>query len=459
MGFLDTILGMFGIGQPKLALVTSRSTAGQGAVIDATLTLTGGSRPLALNAFSIEIVGTEDKSNPDGTKSTIFNRYGKVELPQGGRTIAPGQVITFKMRTQVPKGTPPTGSGGNVRYKVSGAADVPGLDAGAEQPLAITPDADPWIDEDLSRYHTVETQGSYRNSSVKSDFRILRLPDSFVVTWKNELSCRGFDGQQRWRLSGWGRSFTASPDGKQILVSNQQKEIAILDAADGSIVRGPSQLSGWPGDMAWLEGDALVIDTGSGTSMLQPSFFPIGVGFGGDEYIGGIARSKDKRYFISHPNSNVVRWSEVPHGDHGSLQLNHPGDLFLSHDGTVLVVRAGEEFHLVRATDLKKERTIAVPGLKGVRYLGQSEHSSTHFGELPRLSDDNQSILCQDGSGQLWLIKANGDPVYAWPRDIVDAVEDTCWINATELVALTNDGRVMRLGIDGSAPAWVQQDT
>ena len=81
MGFLDTILGMFGIGQPKLALVTSRSTAGQGAVIDATLTLTGGSRPLALNAFSIEIVGTEDKSNPDGTKSTIFNRYGKVELP------------------------------------------------------------------------------------------------------------------------------------------------------------------------------------------------------------------------------------------------------------------------------------------------------------------------------------------------------------------------------------------
>ncbi len=456
MGFFDTILGMFGIGQPKLAITTSRTTAGPGAVIDAVLTLTGGSRPLALNAFTLEIVGTEEKTNAEGVKNHIFNRYGKVECPQGGRIIAPGQVITFHMRTQVPAGTPPTGPG--LKYKISGTADVPGLDADAEQPITLTSEADAWIGEDLGRYHVLEQEGSYRNSSVKSDFRILRLPDGFVVTWKDELSCRGFDGVQRWRLPGWGRSFALSPDGTQILASNQQKEIAIFNAADGVMVRGPSQLSGWPGDMAWLQGDALVIDSGSGTSMLQPTFFPIGVGFGGDQYIGGIARSTDKRYFISYPNSNVVRWSEVPHGDHGQLQLNSPGDLFLSQDGTILVVRAGEEFHLVRAADLKKERTITVPGLKGVRYLGQAEHSSTHFGEMPRISDDNQTILCQDGSGQLWHIKANGDPLFVWPRAIVDAVEDTCWISPTEFIALTNDGRVMRLGVGGGAPAWVQQD-
>jgi hypothetical protein len=456
MGFFDTILGMFGIGQPKLAMTISRTEAGPGAVIDAVLTLTGGNRPLALNAFSLELVESEDKANAEGVKSTYTNRIGTVELPQGGQTIAPGQVISFKMRTQVPKDARPTG--GNVRYKVVGTADVPGLDADASQPIVITSTPDAWATEDLSRYYVVDQELSYRNSSVKSDFRILRLPDGFVVTWKNELSCRGFDGAQRWRLPGWGRSFTLSPDGTQILASNQQKELAIINAADGTIVRGPMQLPNWPGDMAWLEGDALVIDSGSGISMMQPNFFPIGVSVGGDTYIGGIARSKDKRYFISYSNNNVVKWSEVPHGDHGQLQLNHPGDLFLSQDGTILVVRAGEEFHLVRAADLKKERTIAVPGFKGTRHFGQSEHSSTHFGEMPRISDDNQHILCQDGSGQLWLIKADGDPAYVWPRTIIDNVEDTCWIGPTDFVAITNDGRVMRLPVGGGPAAWVQQD-
>ncbi|MDP2304957.1 MAG: sporulation protein [Pseudomonadota bacterium] len=456
MGFFDSILGMFGIGQPKLAVQTSATQAGPGKVIDATLTITGGSRPLPLTALILSVKSTKEERRPDGTTGHTFEEYGKVVLPQGGRVIAPGQVITMKMRVQVPAGVPPTGDG--LKYKIVASADVPGLDADASQPLTVTDTPDAWAGEDLTKYHVTESPLSYRHSSVKSDFRILRLNDGFVVTWKNELSARNFDGSQKWRVSGWGRSFTASPDGTRLLVSNQQKELAILDAATGEVVQGPTSLGKWPGDLAWLPGEALVIGTDEGVTTMQTNFFPIGVSFGGDTYVGGVAASTDKRYFVSYPNSNLLKWTEVPTGDHGRLELPSPGDILPSKDGSLLAVRAHDEFHLVDASTLKLVRTIPVPGLKGIRHLGQEQHSSTHFGAMPRIADDNTRVLCQDGSGQLWLLDKSGDATYVWPREVVDLVEDTCWIGGDDFVALTNDGRVLRLSTRGGAPAWVQQD-
>ena len=100
----------------------------------------------------------------------------------------------------------------------------------------------------------------------------------------------------------------------------------------------------------------------------------------------------------------------------------------------------------------------SVPGLKGTRYLGQEEHNHTHFGAMPRIADDNDRVLCQDGSGQLWLLNKGGDATYVWPREVVDAVEDTCWIGPDEFIALTNDGKVMRLSAKGGGAVWVQQD-
>ena len=456
MGFFDSLLGMFGVGQPKLTLQASTAQAGPGQVIDATLTLTGGSRPLPLNALSISVKRTRMVKKADGTTQHEFDEFGKVELPQGGRIVAPGKVITFKMRVQVPADAVPTGNG--VTWVVLASADVPGLDADAKQPLNVTTTPDAWASEDITKFLVLDAPRSYRHSSVKSDYRILRLSDGFVVTWKNELSARNLDGSHRWRVSCCGRSFTLSPDGTQLLVSNNDKQLAVLDAATGEVVQGPIAFTKWPGDLAWLPGGAFVVGGDEGVNTMQPNFFPIGVSFGGDQYVGGVARSTEMRYFVSYPNSNVLKWAEVPTGDHGRIELQSPGDILASADGTMLAVRAHDTFHLVNATTFKLVRSVPVPGLQGVRYLGQEPYSFTHFGAMPRIADDNERVLFQDGSGQLWLLNKGGEATYVWPREIVDAVEDTCWIGPDTFVALTNDGRVMCLDTAGGAPTWVQQD-
>ena len=71
MGFFDSLLGMFGVGQAKLDLPASTAQAGPGQVIDATLTLTGGSRPLPLNALSISVKRTRMVKKADGKSINI----------------------------------------------------------------------------------------------------------------------------------------------------------------------------------------------------------------------------------------------------------------------------------------------------------------------------------------------------------------------------------------------------
>ena len=465
MGFMDSVLGMFGVGQPKLTLQSATTSVGPGGLIDATLTLTGGKRPLPLEAFTMCVRQTKQVTRSDGTKGTDFETLGEVKVPMGGQVVAPGQVITFKLRMQVPK-TAHASSGKDLTHKLQAAAEVPGLDASAEQPLTLTATPDKWASEDLSQYHVVEQPLTNRHSSVKSDFRLLRLKDGFVTTWKRELSARGLDGAQRWRLPGWGRSFTLSPDGSKLLVSNDNKELGIVDVATGTLSSGPHQLSKWPGDLAWLPGEALVVGTDEGIQTLQPNFMPIGVSFGGDTYVGGVAASTGKRYFVSYPNSNVLKWSEVPAGEVGKLELQGAGDILPSQDGTVLAVRGHDEFHLVAANAgleaaqhrFKLIRTVKVPGLRGTRHFGQDEGSSTRFEPMPRVADDNQRVLVQDGSGQLYLLDKGGKPFYVWPREVVDQVEDTCWIGAESFLALTNDGRVLKLSTKGGPTEWAHQD-
>jgi hypothetical protein len=460
MGFLDSFLGMFGVGQPKLALQCGTTSVGPGGLIEATLTLTGGKRALPLGAFTLAVRQTKQVTRSDGTKGQDFETLGEVVVPMGGLEVAPGQVVTFKMRMQVPKTA--TASTKDLTHKLTAAGVVPGLDASADQPLTITSTEDRWAAEDLSQYHVVEQPLHNRHSSVKSDFRLLRLKDGVVATWKSELSARDLSGSQRWRLPGWGRSFTLSPDGTKLLVSNDSKELGVVDVATGALTAGPHPMTKWPGDLAWLPGEALVVGTDEGIQTLQPSFFPIGVSFGGDTYVGGVAASAGKQYFASYPNSNVLKWSEVPAGEVGKLDLQGAGDILPSQDGTVLAVRGHDEFHLVSVNSathtLKLIRTVKVPGLKGTRHFGQEEHSSTRFEPMPRVADDNQRVLCQDGSGQLYLLDKGGKPFYVWPREVVDQVEDTCWVGAEEFLALTNDGRVLKLSTKGGPAAWAQQD-
>ncbi len=61
MSFIDSILGMFGIGQPKISISIDSNQVKQGALVHGKVTITGGRRPLPLTAVIVRVVEKEQR--------------------------------------------------------------------------------------------------------------------------------------------------------------------------------------------------------------------------------------------------------------------------------------------------------------------------------------------------------------------------------------------------------------
>jgi hypothetical protein len=140
-----------------------------------------------------------------------------------------------------------------------------------------------------------------------------------------------------------------------------------------------------------------------------------------------------------------------------STRLNSPSALFSLADGKVVVECHGSV--TVLDGSLKAIKSWDLFGQEGVRYLGQSEHSYTHFKAMPHLSPDGSQVLVQDGSGMLWRMDvSSGEPVQTYDRSVLDHVEDVLWLDQGHFLAITNDGKVRKVAVAGGPAIFEQQD-
>ena len=450
MDFFDTILGMFGVGQPKLTATASQTTLGPGAQVTVDIKLEGGKRELPLSALVLEL--KSEKKLKDNQKS--WDTLAEERVYLGGQPIRPGEVLEARITLQVPAKT--SASGGALSHKLVASADVPGWEPDASIPVTITPSADPLAAEDCARYHVLPAERSFRHSSVRGDFRVFPLPDGGVALgWKSLLVCRSGDGQERWRC-GFGRTATVSPDGRTIAAANQSKQIGLIDVATGT-VQQTIDVGDWVNNIAWVT-DGLACNCTSKIVVVSTEgavLREITTLGKGEPFIGSLAGAGDQLLAIDSNAQLLVSLDPATGGIRGSQPLSfHPADVY--QVGSKIVVDSNGRVAI--GDDIAVSKGFKMIGRQGIRYVGQSEHSYTHFKPNARLSPNHQRVLLNDQSGLLWLLAADGKPIRTWPREQLDFVEDTGWLDDQHFVAITNDGRSHRVDTQTGAIAWSQQD-
>jgi hypothetical protein len=451
MGFFDTILGMFGIGQPKLTATASQTSLSRGALVTVDIKMEGGNREIPITALMLAL--KSEKKLSDGQTSWDTLTEEKVFL--GKQLIRSGEVVTASLTLQVPTDCTPTGS--ELTYKLEASADVPGWDPEEEIKVTISADSDPMAAEDHSKYHVLPEESSFRNSSVRGDFRVYPLADGgAVMGWKSSLICRNADGSERWRC-GYGRTATVSPDGATVAAANQNKQIGLIDVTTGEVGE-VLDIGDWVNNIAWVSDglacnvtEKIIVVSLTGEVVREIT----SLGSDKDPYIGSMSSDGDTLFVIDSNERLLVELSATTGEVSGKKTLSfYPSDVYrvagkivLDSNDTIVVsetVSVGQGFD--------------VPGREGVRFLGQSEHSSTHFKPNARLSPSGEQILLNDQSGMLWLLTSGGKPVRTWPRATLNFIEDTGWIDDTTFVAITNDGRSHKISAESGTVSWSQQD-
>lgn len=451
MGFFDALLGMFGIGQPKLTASIDQTTLKRGALVTVKVRLEGGKREIPLTALVAAF--KSEKPLKDGQKT--WDTLTEEKLYFGKQLIQTGDVVEAAITLQVPKDCEVKS---DIRYFVEASADVPGWDPEHEVDVTVQVQDDPMAAEDFSQYHILPQERRFRNSSVRGDFRVFPLADGgAVLGWKDELVCRNADGSERWRAP-FGRTAAVSPDGSQIAAANQHKQIAILGVQSGD-TEAVLDIGDWVNNIVWTsEGLACNVTEKILVVSLQGDVLREIASLGGERgepYIGSLTGSGDALLAIDSNERLLVALDARTGQISESKALNfYPSDVYRVGEHTV--VDSNDRIAMGQGTALGKG--FQPPGRGGIRFLGQSEHSYTHFKPNARLSPDSQRFLVNDQSGLLWLLDTKGNPLRTWPREALDFVEDTGWIDDQTFVAITNDGRSHKVSAATGAVAWSQQD-
>ena len=442
MGFFDKIKSAVGVGQPKLEITLDRAQVGLGGIVSGVARATGQERALPVLAFDVRL---KRGSQQQGMQVCAEDR-----IPFGGAELQPGQTMEVRFALQVPASGGASSSG--VLYELAVGLDVPGLDPTETIGIMVDAQPEPYAAEDCARYHVLPEPPSLRSSSVRGDFRLVRTADGFLAYWKSYTSLRNADGSERARIDGFGRVAAQGPDGR--ILAADGKRICFFDVLTGAPASEPITLDEYVNDIVFLaDGSGIVLN---GTSKLlvcdaqghlQRTIADLGIG---ELFVSWICGGAGSIVYAVDANQSKLVALDVHRGVLGAADTRYPSSIYASADGSALVVDSSEAIQ-VFDTRAQVRAQYAIPGKHGVRYVGQAEHSYTHFKGNARLSPDNRHMLVQDGSGQLFLLDAGtGEPKRRYDRAALDYVEDTMWWDAHHFIAITNDGRVHGVRLDGT---------
>lgn len=454
MGFLDTIKGWFGIGQPTVEAAASTTTLKRGGFVSVTITMTGGDRDLPLTALVLKLKAERDLGEEGGT---TWDTLAEETAWFGDQIIASGEVVETRLTIQVPADCDPTG--GTTTHELVASADVPGWDPETKISVTITAEADEMAGEDHSRYHILESERNFRNSSVRGDFRVWPLVGGGAVHGWNTSGAvaRDDDGTERWR-STYGRTMAIATDGT--VVAADGKNVAWIDAATGT-PKHVIHAGDWVNNIVPLPDGKVALNVTSKVLIMdaQGEIVREITSLGGDDdlFIGGMCEGLDGDIVVIDANARLLASIDPVSGEiKRSKELGfHPADVYKA--AAMLVLDCNEQICFADA-ELKVRGDFELPGREGIRFKGQSEHSYTHFKPNARLSPDGERILLNDQSGMLWLLTKKGQPIRTWGRETLDFVEDANWLDDARFVAITNDGRSHGVDATTGSIAWSHSD-
>jgi hypothetical protein len=334
------------------------------------------------------------------------------------------------------------------------AAPPPGLSV-TLQPVPFEPEP---------RTHVVQRR-RFRHSSVRGDFRVLVGALGPIVSWKTEVSARDGDGKQVWRMLGYGRAMAVSPDRERVIVNDESGKVVVLEARTGVQPAVTSHLGArswiwsfsWVSPRRWIGAFADTVYALDGNGELVRTLAPLhGKGFfssvtalpGGEQAL--LCDTNGGRILRIDADSGAVVSSAAHQG---------ASDAALTSDGKRFVVDGYDQIAMFDAASMAQKWIVPHPGASGVRFPDSAEHSSERWKPLPKPSPDGRVIAVNDQSGRLWLLSASdGKPLIAYPRTLVNFVEDFAWGGDSLLYVIDNAGRVIRLEGTPARVVWSVDD-
>lgn len=325
--------------------------------------------------------------------------------------------------------------------------------------------------DDGEEYHIIPEEYKFTYSSVKGDFRLHRLDNGFCASWKTFIVARDWDGNEMYRIQGYGRSVAISPDKTKFVASSQSKSVAIFDASTGEMIGGPVYGDAHLSDLVWTRNDHIVASNSdhifvmNAAGELQYSF---GNSEGGDfDFIDGLCLSRydSEHIIIAESNSKrLSKWNfmtkelihEVGHRFQMSEVFSNPKN---NEYWIVKDINGNIKIHRFDA-ELKHEYTVGFQGKRGVRFVGQAEYACTAWTPLPALSPDSTKFLVNDQSGLLYLMSARRDSkcYRIFNRNLIDYAYAMIWQDDEHFVALLDGYRVVKVNTKGMEPLFMQSD-
>lgn len=325
--------------------------------------------------------------------------------------------------------------------------------------------------DDGEEYHVIPKEHKFTYSSVKGDFRLYRLSNGFCTSWKTFMVARDWDGRELYRISGYGRSVALSPDKTKLAASSKNKSIAIFDAATGEMIGEPVYGDAYLSDLVWTKNGHILATNSSKifvmdeSGVLQDSF---GKPEGGDfDFISGLCLFSYDNDHIVIAESNSKRLSkvnfktkEIIHEVKHRFQMS---EVFSSPSNKeywiVRDINGKIEIHRFDA-ELEHSYTVDFQGKRGVRFVGQQEHSCTAWTTLPALSPNGTQFLVNDQSGLLYLVSARRDSTChrIFNRDLVNYAYAMIWQDDDNFVVILDDYKVIKVNTRGTEPIFAEAD-
>src|SRR5690606_24378224 len=189
--------------------------------------------------------------------------------------------------------------------------------------------------------------------------------------------------------------------------------------------------------------ELIVIDK-NGWILRRISEFP-----GNDDHpvLSSLLRISDGRFVLSHHNAKLLLIYDEADDTLTPVAEKYASNLYLAPSGKFVWIGATGGCYSSTVPALEPAGWFRMPGKLGVRAADQpDDFSYTQFQPIPRASDDDKLVLINDRTGQLWLVGAGkGTAYHRWPREVVDAVEDTMWMADDAFIVATNDRRLRKL--------------
>jgi len=187
--------------------------------------------------------------------------------------------------------------------------------SGKENPSSQVADYPNNYVDDGEEYHVIPEAYDFTYSSVKGDFRLHRLNNGFCASWKTFIVARDWDGNEFYRINGYGRSVVLSPDKTKLTASSKNKSIAIFDAITGEMIGAPVYGDAYLSDLVWTNNGHIIAADSSKIFVMNESGeleYSFGKPEGGDfDFIDGLCLYPYDGEHIVIAESNSERLSKI----------------------------------------------------------------------------------------------------------------------------------------------------